>query len=145
MTPKSQVENHKLAHKVLDTKNLLVFVVSVWLFFFFLGTLYLFVLAHHRTGWRKLGIQIFGGETKQENAGHANFAFKSKHQFQLALIINNYWMRLSVISWIIKHEGLIIHDIMRKPNSIIVLLYIFHIIRPKRSAILFLRKTLQGA
>ena len=29
-----------------------------------------------------------------------------------------------------RHEVLIIHDIMRKPNSIIVLLYIFHIIHP---------------
>ena len=27
---------------------------------------------------------------------------------------------------------LIIHDIMRKPNSIIVLLYIFHIIHPQK-------------
>ena len=27
-----------------------------------------------------------------------------------------------------RHEVLIIHDIMRKPNSIIVLLHIFHII-----------------
>ena len=40
-----------------------------------------------------------------------------------------------------------IHDIIRKPN----LLYIFHIIHPqkfteaKRSAILYLRRTLQGA
>ena len=35
-----------------------------------------------------------------------------------------------------------IHDIMRKPNSIIVLLYIFHIIHPqkqKRSIQLLLR------
>ena len=42
-------------------------------------------------------------------------------------VINNYWMRLSMISWIIKterHKVLIIHDVMRKPNSIIVLLYI---------------------
>ena len=31
-----------------------------------------------------------------------------------------------------KHEILIIHDIMRKPNSIIVLLYIFHIIHPQK-------------
>ena len=31
-----------------------------------------------------------------------------------------------------RHEGLIIHDIMRKPNSIIVLLYIFHIIYPQK-------------
>ena len=29
-----------------------------------------------------------------------------------------------------------IYDIMRKPNSIIVLLYIFHIIHPKRSAMI---------
>ena len=91
MTQKSQVENHTLAHKVLDTKNLPVFVVSVWLFFFYLGTLYLFVLAHHRTDWRKLGIQIFGRDSKQENAGHAEFAFKSKHQFQLALINSFKW------------------------------------------------------
>ena len=35
MTQKSQVDNHTLAHKVLDTKNLLLFVVSVWLFFFY--------------------------------------------------------------------------------------------------------------
>jgi len=68
MTQKSQVQNHKLAHKVLDTKNLLVFVVSVWPFFFYLGIMYLFVLAHHPNGWRKLGIQIFGGDSKQENA-----------------------------------------------------------------------------
>ena len=35
---------------------------------------------------------------------------------------------------------------MRKPNSIVVLLYIFHIIHPeaKRSAILFLRKHSKG-
>ena len=53
--------------------------------------------------------------------------------------INNYCMRLSMISWIIKtevcvirHEGLIIHDIMWKPNCIIVLLYIFHIIHPQK-------------
>ena len=46
MTKKSQVENHKLAHKVLDTKNLLAFVVSERLFFYYLGILYLFVLAH---------------------------------------------------------------------------------------------------
>ena len=31
-----------------------------------------------------------------------------------------------------KPKALIIHDIMRKPNSIIVLLYIFHIIHPKK-------------
>ena len=31
-----------------------------------------------------------------------------------------------------RHEVLIIHDIMRKPNSIIVLLYIFHIIHPQK-------------
>ena len=53
--------------------------------------------------------------------------------------LNNYWMRLSMISWIIKtevcvhrHEVLIVHDIMRKPNSIIVLLYIFHIIHTQK-------------
>ena len=59
--------------------------------------------------------------------------------------LNNYWMRLSMISWIIKTEVcvicrsqitqtsvLIIHDIMWKSNSIIVLLYIFHIIHPQR-------------
>ena len=68
MTQKSQVENHKLAHKVLDTKNLLVFVVSERPFFYYLGILYLFVLAHHPTGWRKLRIQIFGADSKQENA-----------------------------------------------------------------------------
>ena len=43
-----------------------------------------------------------------------------------------------------------IHDIMRKPNSIIVLLYIYTYnssseTEAKRSAILFLRRTLQGA
>ena len=77
------------------------------------------------------------------------------------VFINNYWMRLSVISIVIKqllnsvfaryHElskprsvlslrlwkitqtsVLIIHDIMRRPNSIIVLLYIFHIIHPQK-------------
>ena len=31
-----------------------------------------------------------------------------------------------------RHEVLIIHDIMRKPNSIIVLLYIFKIIGKRR-------------
>ena len=31
-----------------------------------------------------------------------------------------------------RHEVLIIHDIMQKPNSIIVLLYIFHIIHPQK-------------
>ena len=31
-----------------------------------------------------------------------------------------------------RHEVLMIHDIMRNPNSIIVLLYIFHIIHPQR-------------
>ena len=50
-------------------------------------------------------------------------------------------MRLSMISWIIKTsclcylpkpKALIIHDIMRKPNSIIVLSYIFHIIHPQK-------------
>ena len=70
---------------------------------------------------------------------------------QRKILINNYWMRLSMISWIIKtevcvicrsrrlrrdntcrHEVLIIHDIMQKPNSIIVLLYIFHIIHPQK-------------
>ena len=60
-----------------------------------------------------------------------------KHD-NLCMTINNYWMRLSMISWIIKtevltrHEVLIIHDIMRKPNSIIVLLYIFHMIHPQK-------------
>ena len=68
MTQKSQVENHKLAHKVVDSKNLLVFVVSERPFFYYLGILYFFVLAHHPTGWRKLGIQIFCGVSKQENA-----------------------------------------------------------------------------
>ena len=68
MTQKSQVENHKLAHKVVDTKNLLVFVVSERPFFYYLGILYFFVLAHHPTGWRKLGIQIFCGVSKQESA-----------------------------------------------------------------------------
>jgi len=46
------------------------------------------------------------------------------------LRINNYWMRLSMISWIIKTEVLKIHDTMRKPNSIMVLFYICHIIYP---------------
>ena len=48
-------------------------------------------------------------------------------------------MRLSMISLIHdimnyqnRHEVLIIHDIMQKPNSIIVLLYIFHIIHPQK-------------
>ena len=67
----------------------------------------------------------------------------------VCMLFNNYWMRLSMISWIIKTEVcvicrcrrlrqitqtsvLIIHDIMRKPNSIIVLLYIFHIIHPQK-------------
>ena len=68
MTQKSQVENHKFAHKVLDTKNLLVFVVSERPFFYYPGILYLFVLAHHPIGWQKLRIQIFGGDSKQENA-----------------------------------------------------------------------------
>ena len=31
-----------------------------------------------------------------------------------------------------RHEVLIIHDIMRKPNLIIVLLYIFHIFHPQK-------------
>ena len=31
-----------------------------------------------------------------------------------------------------RHEVLIIHDIMQKPNSIIVSLYIFHIIHPQK-------------
>ena len=31
-----------------------------------------------------------------------------------------------------KHKVLIIHDIMQKPNSIIVLLYIFHIIHTQK-------------
>ena len=51
-----------------------------------------------------------------------------------------------------RHEVLIIpsHDIMRKPNSIIVLLYIYPYnssseTEAKRSAILFLGRTLQGA
>ena len=48
-----------------------------------------------------------------------------------------------------RHEVLIIHDIMRKPNSIIVLLYIYTYnssseTEAKRSAILFLRRALQG-
>ena len=65
-------------------------------------------------------------------------------------LINNYWMRLSMISWIIKTEVCVIcrsrslrqitqtrrfdnsYDIMWKPNSIIVLLYIFHIIHPQK-------------
>ena len=49
-------------------------------------------------------------------------------------VINNYWMRLSMISWIIKTEVCVImitHDIMRKLNLTIVLLYIFHIIHPQ--------------
>ena len=60
-----------------------------------------------------------------------------------------------MISWIIKTEvcviwGLCYHDIMRKPNSIIFLLYIYTYnssseTEAKRSAILFLRRTLQGA
>ena len=49
-----------------------------------------------------------------------------------------------------RHKVLIIHDIMQKPNSIIVLLYIYTYnssseTEAKRSAILFLRRTLQGA
>ena len=46
---------------------------------------------------------------------------------KLFLLLSNYWMRLSIISWIIKTNvwGLIICDIMGQPNSIIVLLYIF--------------------
>ena len=31
-----------------------------------------------------------------------------------------------------RHEVLIIHDVMRKPNSITVLLYIFHTIHPQK-------------
>ena len=58
--------------------------------------------------------------------------------------INNYWMRLSMISWIIKTKVCVIcrswrlgqitqtRQIMRKPNSIFVLLYIFHIIHPHK-------------
>ena len=46
---------------------------------------------------------------------------------KLFLLLSNYWMRLSMISWIIKTKvwGSIICDIMGQPNSIIVLLYIF--------------------
>ena len=46
---------------------------------------------------------------------------------KLFLLLSNYWMRLSMISWIIKTNvwGSIICDIMGQPNSIIVLLYIF--------------------
>ena len=64
-------------------------------------------------------------------------------------IRSTYWMRLSMISWIINAEvwvicqsrklsqitqtlGLIIHDIMRKPNSLIILLYIFQTICQRR-------------
>ena len=49
-----------------------------------------------------------------------------KHE-KLFLLLSNYWMRLSMISWIIKTKvwGSIICDIMGQPNSIIVLLYIF--------------------
>ena len=75
---------------------------------------------------------------------------QSGNVFELGgITINNYWMRLSMISWIIKsdvcviceaegwgryhrHEVLIIHVVMRKPNSIIVLLYIFRIIHPQK-------------
>ena len=45
MTQESQVENHKLAHKVLDTKNLLVFVVSERLFFDLLPRHFVFIRA----------------------------------------------------------------------------------------------------
>ena len=38
-----------------------------------------------------------------------------------------------------RHEVLMIHDIMQKPNSIIVLLYIFHPHKQKRSIRLLLR------
>ena len=75
-----------------------------------------------------------------------------KHRgFQFSkIIINNYWMGLSMISWIIKTKVCVIcrsrglkqiiqtrgfdnhFDIMRKPNSIIVLLYIFHRIHPQK-------------
>ena len=46
---------------------------------------------------------------------------------KLFLLLSNYWMRLSMISWIIKTNvwRLIICDIMGQPNSIIVLLCIF--------------------
>ena len=46
---------------------------------------------------------------------------------KLFLLLSNYWMRLSMISWIIKTKvwGSIICDIMGQPNSIIVLLCIF--------------------
>ena len=69
---------------------------------------------------------------------------KYKSDGDYCRIINNYWMRLSMISWTIKtevcaicrslhrREVLIIHGIKRKPNSIMVLLYIFHIIHPQK-------------
>ena len=78
----------------------------------------------------------------QSPQGYAKTGERSNKQY--------YRMRLSMISWIIKnevcvipqtlrsvlshrHEVLIIHDIMRKPNSIIiVLLYCFHIIHPQK-------------
>ena len=46
---------------------------------------------------------------------------------KLFLLLSNYWMRLSMISWIIKTKvwGLIICDIVGQPNSITVSLCIF--------------------
>ena len=74
---------------------------------------------------------------------------KSTEYHKILPLINNYWMSLSMISWIIKTEVCVICWSRRlrqitqtrgfdnswyhaKPNSIIVLLYIFHIIHPQK-------------
>ena len=71
-----------------------------------------------------------------------SFLFFSLHYRDNAvhLILRNYWMMFSMIWWIINAEvcvicrsqrqitltrGLTIHNIMRKPNSLIILLHIF--------------------
>ena len=83
--------------------------------------------------------------------------FESDIHRYLVTKTNKYWVRMSVISWIIKtevcvicrsrrHEVLIIHDIMR--NRIQYLFYYTSASSEtvtKRSAILYLRRTLQGA
>ena len=49
------------------------------------------------------------------------------------IIANEAPRWLSIISYPVRaHEVLIIHDTMRKPDSIIVLLYIFHKIHPQK-------------
>ena len=60
------------------------------------------------------------------------FVFKKRLTFNKQLLDEVEYDIMNYRNRGLCYEVLIIHDIMRKPNSMIVLLYIFHIIHPQK-------------